>query len=138
MTTEFLWNFWWISIRILLTSLSIQQSRWLLTSSRNRWPQNSYKILQGFWSDFLLPWKSWSIFWSKNLITTEFWSEFFSRIRWPHNSYEILQGFWSQFWRPALLSNNSDDYKSLQELDDQGILVKFLEIRWPQNSHTRF
>ena len=68
----------------------------------------------------------------------------------------IFQGFWSEFWWPALLSNNSDDYWVLQELNDRGILVKFFQylmrslqeilknspriwseffsrIRWPRN-----
>ena len=52
-------------------------------------------------------------------------SELCSRIKWPQNSYEILQGFWSELWLPALVSNNSDDYRILQELGDRGILVKF-------------
>ena len=94
-------------------------------------------------------------------MTTEFlwnssriWSEFSSKIRWLRNFYEILQGFWSEFWWPALVSNNSDDYWILQELDDHGILVKFFQdlirilvasqfrwllnssrVRWPQNSY---
>ena len=41
-----------ISIRILVSSLSIHQFRWLLHFSRVRWPQNSYDILQWFWSEF--------------------------------------------------------------------------------------
>ena len=41
------------------------------------------------------------------------------------NSYEILQGFWSEFWLSAIVSNNSDDYEILQELDDNRILAKF-------------
>ena len=77
------------------------------------------------------------------------WSEFFSKIRWPRNSYEILQEFWSEFWWQALVSNNSDDYQILQEIDDHGILMKDFDpnsgcqenpdlntdqkIRWPRN-----
>ena len=34
----------------------------------------------------------------------------------------ILQGFLSEFWLPALVSNNSDDYRILQELGDREIL----------------
>ena len=39
-------------------------------------------------------------------------------------------------WLPA--SSNSYDYRISQELGDHGILVKFLEIRWPQNSYIEF
>ena len=95
MTTEF--------FRILVDWLSIQKFRWLSNSSRLRWPQNSFEILQGFWSDIFL------------------------KIKWPRNSYEILQGFWSEFWLSAIVSNNSDDYEILQELDDNRILVKFFD-----------
>ena len=56
-----------------------------------------------------------------------FWSELLSRGRWPQIRCEILQGFWSEFWWPAIVSNNSDDYEILQELDDHGILVKFFQ-----------
>ena len=76
------------------------------SDQKSRWPQNSCEIPKGFWS------------------------ELFSRIRWPRNCYRILQGFWLQFWWPALLSDNSDDYRILQELDDHWILAKFLETRW--------
>ena len=96
MTTEF--------FRILVDWLSIQKFRWLSNSSRLRWPQNSFEILQGFWSDIFL------------------------KIKWPRNSYEILQGFWSEFWLSAIVSNNSDDYEILQELDDNRILVKFWDL----------
>ena len=88
------------TIRILVDWLSIQKFRWLSNSSRLKWPQNSFEILQGFWSDIFL------------------------KIKWPRNSYEILQG-WSEFWLSAVVSNNSDDYEILQELDDNRILVKF-------------
>ena len=37
----------------LATSLSIQQFRWLSNSSRVRRLQNSYEIVQEFWSEFL-------------------------------------------------------------------------------------
>ena len=87
--------------RILVDWLSIQKFRWMSNSSRLRWPQNSSEILQGFWSDIFL------------------------KIEWPRNSYEILQGFWSEFWLSAIVSNNSDDYEILQELDDNRILAKF-------------
>ena len=52
------------------------------------------------------------------------------KIRWPQNSCEIPKRFWLQFWWPALLSDFSDDYQILQELDDHWIVAKFLEIRW--------
>ena len=45
-----------------------------------------------------------------------------SRIRWPRNSCEIL---WSELCLSAIVSNNSDDYEILQELDDNRILAKF-------------
>ena len=70
MTKEFLWNSSRISSRILVASLSIQQFKWLSNSSKARWPQNFYKILLGFWSEFC----------SSN-----------QKIRWPWNSCEILQ-----------------------------------------------
>ena len=54
-------------------------------------------------------------------------TELFSRIRWSQNSYEILQGFWSEFWWPSIVSNNSDDYEILKELDDYKILDKFFQ-----------
>jgi hypothetical protein len=72
MTKEFLWNSSRISSRILVASLSIQQFKWLSNSSKARWPQNFYKILLGFWSEFC----------SSN-----------QKIRWPWNSYEILKDF---------------------------------------------
>ena len=81
-----------------------QQFRWLLNPSKIRWLWNSFEILQGFWSDIFL------------------------KIKWPRNCYEILQGFWSEFWLSAIVSNNSDDYEILQELDDNRILVKFFWI----------
>ena len=93
----------WILPRILVDWLSIQKFRWLSNSSQLRWPQNYFEILQGFWSDIFL------------------------KIKWPRNSYEILQGFWSEFWLSAIVSNNSDDYEILQELDDHGIFVKFFQ-----------
>ena len=37
---------------------------------------------------------------------------------------EFFQGFCSEFWLSAIVSNNSDDYEILQELDDSRILVK--------------
>ena len=52
MTKEFLWNSSRISSRILVASLSIQQFKWLSNSSKAKWPQNFYKILLGFWSEF--------------------------------------------------------------------------------------
>jgi hypothetical protein len=42
----------------------------------------------------------------------------------PWNSCEILQGFRSEFWWPILVSNNSDDYQILQQLNDHMILIK--------------
>ena len=65
---------------------------------RIRWPQNSCEILPGF-------------------------DQNSSRNRWPRNSHEILQGFLSEFWWPTLESNNSDDYRILQVLDDHRIFV---------------
>ena len=56
-----------------------------------------------------------------------------SKIRWPRNSYEILQEFRSKFWWQALVSNNSNDYQILQEIDDHGILMKFQD-NFDQNS----
>ena len=110
MTTKF--------FRILVDRLSIQKCRWLSNSSRLRWPQNSLKILQGFWSDIFLI------------------------IRWRRNSYQILQGLGSEFWYPVLESNNSDQYQILQELGDHGILgfwsKFFSRFRWPQNSSRNF
>ena len=50
----------------------------------------------------------------KSQMSTEFWSEFFSRIRWPQNSREILQIFGSEIWLSAIVSNNSDDYEILK------------------------
>ena len=79
----------------------------------------------------------------KNQMTTEFLWKFLgfdqnsSRNRWPRNSHEILQGFLSEFWWPALVSNNSDDYQILQELDDHRILMKFSRA-FDQNSYVRF
>ena len=81
--------------------LCIQKFRWISNSSTLRWPQNSFEFLQRFWSDNFL------------------------KIKWPRNCYEILQGFWSEFWLSAIVSNNSDDYEILQELDDNRILAKF-------------
>ena len=60
-----------------------------------------------------------------------------SRIRWLRNSYEILQGFRAEFWLPALVSNNSDDYRILQKLDDLRILIK-LSLDFDQNSADSF
>ena len=65
-------KFFKVFIRILVASLSIQQFKWLSNSSKARWPQNFYKILLGFWSEFC----------SLN-----------QKIRWPWNSYEILIRF---------------------------------------------
>ena len=48
MTTEFFWNSLRILVRILVASLSFQSFKWLLSSWRIRWPQNSCEILQGF------------------------------------------------------------------------------------------
>ena len=66
MTKEFLWNSLRISSRILVASLSIQQFKWLSNSSKARWPQNSYKILLGFWSEFCWFILKWLIFGSEN------------------------------------------------------------------------
>ena len=69
MTTELSWKFSMISIRILVASLNIQQFRWLLSSSRIRWQQNSCEFRTGFYQNS-------------------------SRNRWTRNSFEILQVFW--------------------------------------------
>ena len=145
-----------ILIRILVASLSIQQFRWLSNFSKVRWPQNSYKILLGFWSELF-----WCILKMTNLrrrklddsspyeIIEAFWSDLSLKIRWPQKYCEILQGFQSEFWLPALVSKNSDDYEILQESVDHRILMKFSrnlirilefdpysnqKIRWPLNS----
>ena len=134
MTTEFLWN----SSRI-----------WSELSSKIRWLRNFYEILQGFWSEF---WLLAIVFNNSDdyeilqelddhgilvkffqdliriLVASQFrWQLNSSRVRWPQNSCEIIQGFWSEFWWPAIVSNNSDDYEILQELDDHGILVIFFQ-----------
>ena len=121
-------------IRILVASLNIQQFRWLLNSSKIRWPQNSCKVHLGFWSEFCWFMKMTNLLIRKlddhgtlMKFLKGFWSEFLSRIRWPQNSCEIFQGFRSEFWWPAFVSNSSDDYEVLQELDDHGILVKFFQ-----------
>ena len=42
----------------------------------------------------------------------------------------------SEFWKLAAVSNNSDDYRILQELDDHRILMKFSRA-FDQNSYVR-
>ena len=68
-------------------------------------------------------------------------------VRWPQNSkkifdqnsFETLQEFRSEFWGLVLVSNHSNDFWVLEELDDHRILVKFFKdlitsrISWLQN-----
>ena len=44
---------------------------------------------------------------------------------------------WSEFWWPALVSNNLDDYRIFQKLDDLRILIKF-SLDFDQNSADSF
>jgi hypothetical protein len=87
------------------------------SSSSIRWPRNSYEIFKNFDQNSV----------GQPLYPTIQMTIKFFKSRWPQNSYEILEGFWSEFWLLAIVSNNSDDYEILQELDDHGILVKFFQ-----------
>jgi hypothetical protein len=149
---------------------SDQKIRWPRKSYQNyferiRWPRNSCEILQEFWSEF---W--WPALVSRNSddyrilqklddhgIFVKFFQDLI-RILQVWDYHGILQKFWSEFWWPSLVSNNSDDYQILQELDDHRIIMKLSrdfdqnsyenlkgfwselssKIRWPQNSYIIF
>ena len=98
MTTEFLGS----SILIRIVLIHLKKERKSPTNIAIR-KLDYHRILMKFYMDF-----------DQNSL---------QKFRWPRNSYEILQGFLSEFWWPALVSNKSDDYQILQELDDHGILM---------------
>jgi hypothetical protein len=150
MTTEFLWNSPGILIRILEFE-HIILVKFFQDLIRVLQALDDHGILMKFFKNF-----------DQNSVgqplypTIQMTIKFF-KSRWPQNSYEILEGFWSEFWLLAIVSNNSDDYEILQELDDHGILVKFFQdlrnsceilsgfwselfsrIRWPRNSYEIF
>ena len=93
-----------------------------LEFTRIVWPQNSCEICTGYDQN-----SSWN--------------------RWPQNYCENFHLFRSEFFEPALLSNNSDDIRILQELYDHRILVIFVldlidqnssRNRWPRNHCENF